>query len=682
MVASEVEPLQALPRSGALTEEQGDDDDDDDDDDDMSVADTAIDTKNMSDPEKARAYITKLKLPAILAGKALGRSSRHATETACKLEPKYKLELNTHLKLCLMAARLAPKQVTKQSKEELREAIQLLQGKIRKWPVPLQCTLFTKHISELVMNATAGFSQLQVQKLYGNLRPFPLPDAPVNLDLLNPMLCAVQVSSEKQAEMFLDILVVELTLPQLLEGEKKAPLVKMMTEELLASIESDMMQEIESESHVMALSVLQDHLRGLKALLSGDCNKLIEDANYVEILKDGSSEEPAQSLRPWSHAMQEIDYYKSKVEIFCRLMTSLKVHKPRLKFFQDYLAKEEIALDGKGVKGLIDNLRDLATLQEEVPAAAMVGLQEKMKVRLLEHWAAAKSKLDSEVEEIDIRGLQQALAEGTISFAGDGDVIKAQEEMSQMLPQQAGKGKTSKLMETFFKVAEEFAETSGHPTSVQHCLQAVKQAEGLPMTDEEVKGMVTKWDGVAHFMQELAVKDEVLVEFGKNGIVDLLSALLPWISGNRHAQDVACMKLALSMSEALLKYEAAGEVKDIIKRDAGKQKIAELVRWKKTLDEGVPGNWCKKFLYEQHKKSEKYIEEAAMAWMQQSKSALEQCQTKAAEQAGGGPSGSLWDKDIEPEAPWEVLAKKAEATLLELPIKILDEQLAALEQAQ
>ena len=65
--------------------------------------------------------------------------------------------------------------------------------------------------------------------------------------------------------------------------------------------------------------------------------------------------------------MTEVELYRATMRDFNQLMTLMKVRAPRLSYFRGYLESEEVKVDKDATHTLIENLKDMCTLQEEIP---------------------------------------------------------------------------------------------------------------------------------------------------------------------------------------------------------------------------------------------------------------------------------------------------------------------------
>eukprot|EP00971_Amphidinium_carterae_P026064 514032-Amphidinium_carterae.1 len=130
--------------------------------------------------------------------------------------------------------------------------------------------------------------------------------------MLDPKVA--QMKGVSRPDLFLDVVMGELILPCVLEGEKRVSKMKWILKELLPQLEEDMLLEIESKEAVAALREVQDGLLGLKGLLSNEILEQVECKDHVQKFKKQMGTCSNHPLADVANAILQEKYYKQKFD--------------------------------------------------------------------------------------------------------------------------------------------------------------------------------------------------------------------------------------------------------------------------------------------------------------------------------------------------------------------------------
>ena len=132
------------------------------------------------------------------------------------------------------------------------------------------------------------------------------------------------MSADSKNEMFMDVILTSLTLPLLLGGESKKPLVQSLFRHLLELTSHDLELEM-PDRQASSLMHLQTALRGVVAITELNPGTLLEYSEEIEVLK-ATSMKPEEDIASVVHAGHEVPRYKEKLQEASKMMKTLRLH--------------------------------------------------------------------------------------------------------------------------------------------------------------------------------------------------------------------------------------------------------------------------------------------------------------------------------------------------------------------
>ena len=340
--------------------------------------------------EEVAKHMAKLPLLKIMAGEKYKLSLHHASEAKPKLSQNHQIRLGGHLKLVGMAAKLAPALIPTTPASELEEAIKALITRVepQTWPVETQVALFTRQVQEQVQLVRCSTDKKQVLQFWHTIKPFYITGAAAK-DFTAIKLGELDVTMEVKAKRFLDLMLSDLLLPEVLGGEAGVARLHFLCPIFVEECATSFMQDIEADCAVQALSDVETACRGLQALLAESIEKQVQDKEHVEALlslqKQGIVSSPLSVL---AAALLESTYWTEKLTSFSNMQRALKIHATLLEKTSKYVEEGKPEQTDDMVAALASTCKGLCTLQDELPENSLRELSEQLFARLTNVWQA------------------------------------------------------------------------------------------------------------------------------------------------------------------------------------------------------------------------------------------------------------------------------------------------------
>eukprot|EP00971_Amphidinium_carterae_P352292 6492531-Amphidinium_carterae.3 len=468
-----------LPSGGGSDEGEGADEDDD------GQSSAVVIPENASNSTVVNTWMAKLNLAKILDGHRLGRQAYWAQDAASKLEAKYQLQLTNHIALSNKAAIFHKGVVESKSLEDLRDAISSLQAKVAEWPAHLQELMFKRERTKVIESIKQNSRSDDIKQFLAMVRPYAVDaaDAKQRFNMLEPKLA--HMKGVARPDVFMDVVMGELILPSVLEGEQKVSKTKWILKELLPQLEEDMLLEIESKEAVAALREVQDGLLGLKGLLSNDMLEQVECKEHVQKFKKHMGTCSNHPLADVANAIQQEKYYKQHFDTFMSMVHKWTVHEKRILLAQTFvrMTRDDVPADAKALESFC---REYSILQSEMPSFTK-DLDETIQRNLMDAWSKLQSQLESEGGGQEVGAeLQAFLAEASICFPEAQCFNDAQLSLSEQLSSNEAAMKLDGMVEKLMDFRTKFTckeEDDASPLAA--LLEAVEAAKGVTAKSDD-----------------------------------------------------------------------------------------------------------------------------------------------------------------------------------------------------
>ena len=240
---------------------------------------------NLSDSATVNYWISRMPLDDVLSGEKLGVSRHWAEVAAPKLEEEYCVELKGHVQLYRFAESLAPENLASTSNDDVKLALESLQGKVKEWPAGLQEGLWRRSLRQETLSASAHVSPTSLVSWWDRVRPFRRPDeGEGHLNIYSPQLKDLTLAVDIKSSLFMRV-IGDVLVPFIKDKEKEAGL-----QALLQWLDSQVQSELETsllddELLLDNLMVTLEVVQALLCLLSEDLFKRLDGQREVMCLK-------------------------------------------------------------------------------------------------------------------------------------------------------------------------------------------------------------------------------------------------------------------------------------------------------------------------------------------------------------------------------------------------------------
>ena len=632
----------------------------------------------------AHKWLTKLDVQDILNGKKLGVSMRHASNAAAKLPVKEKLLVNARLKVCAMAAELAPENLACMEKDAILAAVQGLEsfGGIT-FPLGVQVRLWETDVQALVSHCINSMDAGAFTHLWERILPVAVGEA-LTLDLHDPHLCCLQLPLSDRCAYFNDVLNTQVVLHLVLSGELRSASLKFVCKEVLAKLEVVLLESLPDEL-VALLFDIQICMTALEAICSESWSRYADSKHELEMMKSG--QEKSECMQHLLNAIGETTWYSEKQEQAYQALRTLKVHEVHLSEMQDFLGTPCTMSDAY-LGSLCEKLRFLPSLLEELPSALTEPMTIGLQSRVLDSWEAFVSRTEEEGGEVSVslQLMQNTIADAAICFGQSDRFQTLQEELAQFLVRYSGSQKVDEMWEALLSWQDAFLDKHTWPDELgKRTHDAVRAAQGCPLEGEKLRSLTELFDRMlagilAHFpkMAKVTYKDAL----------EILTACASWINGDELSRFDRVQKLcAMSkLREHLESWEMLGAtLEEQLQTPACWPGLVDLMGCIAVSREmPAVGGWGDAVLEKYLVPAREIVAGAQVALLQKADEALRSATVNAQKVAGGMSDASLWDQGLPPGASFTAIMEKAKSTLLKREkqeLETFDELKNSLEQA-
>ena len=295
----------------------------------------------------------------------------------------------------------------------------------------------------MVRSLQAPLVMEQFEKLWDMTRPYSHEELPVVLMELK--LAALDIGNELKVSSWIEVVMQELLVPRILEGESHSCFLLEGVIKALAELEHDLGQDLDDVC-VGAISSMEEVLTSLKGLLVTDPLKQLSYINQVQQIKDMQRKyftSPGQCsgfLCLVSRSTQEL---LGECE-------GTQVHQATMQETELWLKENQLcSLKESEVAGFIKILQDLSALQVDAPASTTSKLLSQAREMVAREWAWYQSCIEKSIKPpYEVGSLSNLISEALICFPEDQEVVDAQLKMSKWVVEVAGQSKLQKLFST------------------------------------------------------------------------------------------------------------------------------------------------------------------------------------------------------------------------------------------
>ena len=625
-------------------------------------------------------YKIKLSITEILRGQKLGVSLRHAREESAKMPLKEQLDLNAHIKVVEAALLLSPDELPRQTKASINDSIdQLLEQDMPfSWPSGLQLSLWSAHAKALLaqLSSMDGSAYDEAWKC---IRPYKLPGDAARVNLKAPVLCCLDLPAESRVQHFLEAIIVSLLMPWLLDGEARLPSIRWLCRTALDKLEEDLMEELEEELCLEAISTMQTILGALQVLLQEQWAIPLVGEEDVEKLRVPSKQD--KYFLHVSNAMKKVDWYQDRLGKWHAFTQALKIHEPKLQKLLDFVESEHKCTSEEDVANMEELLQDCCTLSKDFAPAAVEKMKQQLAMRIFEVWQDFADTFEKQQKcKLDLGRMTSLLAEAVIAFPEDARFPAAQASLADILVTTTGKNKAEALMtslEAFFAAGD-----MNDGIVVNEKLQAVlikmKEAKGLPISAAEQQKLFKSWWTWTSFLLSPDCKLSIAL---KKGLLQMLKSLLSWVKQveGQPAEQIKVIEMALVMEEALQSWQKLGdEMEARMLADDQHSCLGEIIRGHKSLMQLGAGDVAARqdILHGLFTQGKQIKEEAAKTSLGHCMENIKGAMTKSLEVVG--LEKDAWDHGLAWNAGFEKLRERANTSLVQIPSAKLEEVETAL----
>ena len=651
-----------------------------------SVGQAASETRSLADDDMTQAdveksgnvstagWISKLSLDKVMTTK-VGVTCRHAKIHMDKItltKPMEALQLKNHLQLVEWAQCLSPWGLAKATAAEVKLALEGLANQDLHYPPDVQFGLWEKLAQQKARPLQQPFEQHQVDALWQCVAPYSQDECPLEMD--NLKLAAVEVDEQKKVTAWLSILVQDVVVPKILEGELQSGFLLAFTSYILAVLEKDLETEL-GETFVLGIATLEEVFKGLKGLLVTDPLDQLNYIKEVEVLKEQQRKSSTTAVAQVANAVASCSWYQSKLRSFLENVRALKVHSKTMKEMEAWFASHAGELAPADVKSLTTMLQDLCTLQTDVPPSTMDTLLAAAKQKVLSEWALYQRKVAEKLEPpYDVALMSNLVSEALICYPEDKQIVESQQQMSSWVVQVAGQNKLKKCMEGMAAVTI-LLEAFEPDMELQDLRVGITELEGMTIEEQDSK-LVKDFCQKAFQWLECYIPKDLQ---GCQAMGDVLQLLLPWVPEQKQNHQI--LLATLQLQEAYQLYEGGlGSIEAMLENDKEKKLMQALLSKQKLLQShmGSQATWKPACMVDLTRLVEKTVGLASTCLIQRSLKALTDFLTKLDDIKGGLPGGGRWDAEKVWEN-WDDFKKSALEILTKQNITVLKQSLADVE---
>ena len=632
----------------------------------------------LSEEQLLQKHLAKTPVMKALEGKPLGVKRKFAGEAVRKLGSTLGAQLKGHLALFDFARSLSPSEVGSLSNAELNEAVSALKGTVSSWPSGVQKAAHQRCVAMIMQRVMAEMRPPVLHELFDLIKPYSQPAETKQLDMLNPKLRYLDVPSAERHRMFIDLVIGELVVPVMQEGEGSAvKKFKPLVLEIEVVLRGWLLEEVPDEL-VPLMDELLTFSKGVQVLLLDGAFQQLPGVAAVNELRKHFRTVGSSPMKLLCNSLCETKYYFELVEACVKNTLKLKTNESRIHTVQamNSMDLHSLELSDELVAEVLKAIKDMAFLHEEIELEAMaeMGAQALAQLQVLwgkvHHFLAAKGD-DLSVNTVQI---QELLMEGCIAFPQSEVATRMRTEMAEIMQAKAGVSRLQVMYTAFVDLLEAHKGGAADPKKIQDVHALITAARGLQLPEAMHDNIKAGISEMLLLMEPLFENEPVIFEM----LYNLLAALAQFLNGDPFQKVHVAMKAALELQSAQGDFKMGlTDVASMVMEDGKLTKLAKLMRSRLQAQapceiekEGAP--WLDKVLQALVKSSGALVADAERLICTRDCQQLESIMAKVAMMAGGSSDGSLWHGKLSEKCSWPELLKQAEATIMKVDVELLE----------
>ena len=604
---------------------------------------------------KLEERLGKLNLQQTLNGVKLGLQKHHAQEYLKGVtDALEQVQIKAHLALYEAAVKLCPTEVKNTPDEEIVQCIQTLEGSGIIWTESLMWHLWRRRVKKALTGLVSEASHDGFHAFWSLVRPYERDAGDREVNIRAVTLCNIVGSKEAKLSEFMRVLLNELLLPALLQGESLATHVAGMCKKIAQQVDEEVVLLEIDEHYIPSLSKLKDTVSGLSALVSGDLSVQFEYKDHITKFRSGITSKSDDIVVKFAKGLGGVHHYRTLMDSFLARVTSIEIHEEKIRQVRLFFQQANFKYGQVEEKPLVEALKDLTLLAAELPDLFMQGLRQNASTSLWSWWESGQAALSKEGADKQASSvISNVLAECAIAFPVEERWRTAQEQLGDHIRKTNGWEKTKRLMEAVEAVITKLNDADGEEERLSALSTSGAGAAGLALQPEELKKLQEAYKVMIAKMEETVAE----LSTDSHMILQCMEAIYKFNSQVGSGDMLSHCKAVLDFKMSKLAWEVlvSGSIDNVVKLgDKSMEVMADLMRHEKAARAlTVPGCWGYAFLEKSLVASSEQIHQTKELWLAECRQMLETTCASLENVAGGADNGASWSHKLGPSASWE-----------------------------
>ena len=452
------------------------------------------------------------------------------------------------------------------------------------------------------------------------------------LDMHNPTLLTIEAEVEKKKALFLEVILHDLLLSQIMKGELSTAWLQWALPKLEARMQNDLLIIDMEETFVPAILEVKAAVRAMMGLMEKEVVEKLTYSAEVTKVKDATKLPGKEIFSTFAKGLEQSEYFSDLMKSFVKLTTSVGLQKDRVEDVKNYLAKTSFKVEESDPEQMLLAMKDLAFLISALPEGTLASMQTSFAEGCKKYWANFKEMVlkghDQMEEHMSI--MPDCLMEASICFPLEAEWTEAKQFLG---------GGQGQLLPTR---ADPNSEGEDHG------------AEALVLNVEQKSQLQKSWDMVVLAMEKELLEDKAATCMWE--LAECIQLHLEMEPVNFKVQSAA---VALRDAKLALEGEIVN-MDELLVAGKAKLNLATLMRCIQDVhgceSERQGFKWAAAFLDRVLPESEKLVEKCYCHLLETYAKKMDE--SKRALEAFVGPTP--WNQSLKDTAEWETVEKAAE----------------------
>ena len=476
------------------------------------------------------------------------------------------------------------------------------------------------------------------------------------LNMHKPTLLTIEAELEKKKSLFLEVILHDLLLSQIMKGESSTAWLQWILPKLEARMQNDLLIIDMEETYVPAILEVKAAVRAMRGLMEKEVVEKLTYATEVTKVKDATKVIGKEIFTTFAKGLEQSEYFSELLKSFVKLTTSVGLQKDRVEEVRHYIAKTSFKMEQTNPEQMLQAMKDLAFLISALPEGTLASMQTAFAEGCKKYWSHFKQLAveNHDTVQQNMSIMPDFLMEASICFPLEAEWTEAKQFLAEYVQKHAGEGRIQAMLAAVEEMATMVENDKFFPPEeIPTVREKIMGAEGLELIAEQKSQLQKSWDKVVQAMEKELLEDR--------------AATSMW-------ELAECMQLHLEMGEVDFKVQAAavalrdsklaleGEIMnmdELLVAGKAKLSLASLMRCIQQVhdcgEERKECKWAAAFLERALPEAEKLVDTCFCHLLEAHAKKMEE--TKRALEAFVGPTP--WNQSLKETADWEAVEKVA-----------------------